>query len=337
MSWESIRGHDHWIRAFENVVLRNRLAHAYLFVGPQGVGKKMFARELAKALLCEDSSTTSPNPLRACDHCPSCHLIDGETHPDLHLVGRPEESNELPIEIMRDLCRDFSLKSARSRGKIAILDDADDLNDASANCFLKTLEEPPPRSTFLLIGSTRDQQLPTILSRCQVIRFAPLPDEIVTNLLREQGAEEALIPRLLRLAEGSPGRALELADPELWKFRHQFLQGLVAKPYDAYSLGLTWMHFIEQAGKDLSVQRRLALKLIRLLLAFLGDALTHSLGEKPPWHDPEEEYFLQHFCQKRGPERILELMERCLEAERQIRRYLQLVLVVEGLLDAFWE
>src|SRR5258708_7727820 len=162
MSWSRLVGHDVWIAGFREVVRRGKLAHAYLFVGPPGIGKRTFAIELAKAYLCENPSA---EPLTACDHCAGCRLVDAGTHPDLFLVAKPEDANELPIETMRGLCGDFTLKTARGRGKIAILEGADDLNDASANCFLKTLEEPPPRSMFILIGTDVERQLPTIRSR----------------------------------------------------------------------------------------------------------------------------------------------------------------------------
>src|SRR5262249_39664149 len=160
VSWQRVRGHDAQIEAFQRAVQRHRLAHAYLFVGPPGVGKRLFALELAKALLCE---TPAPR-LEACDRCPPCVLVEAGTHPDFFPGDRPEGSHELPIEVMRELCGNFSLKSARGRGKVALLDDADDLNDAAANCFLKTLEEPPPRSVLILIGTTAERQLATILS-----------------------------------------------------------------------------------------------------------------------------------------------------------------------------
>src|SRR5262249_26460614 len=151
VSWQRVRGHDALVQAFDRVVRRGRLAHAYLFTGLPGVGKRLFAEELAKALLCEQP----PGPrLEACDRCPACALVDAGTHPDLYVATRPEESLELPIEVVRELCRSFALKSARGRGKVAILDDADDLNVAAANCFLKTLEEPPPRSVLLVIGTS---------------------------------------------------------------------------------------------------------------------------------------------------------------------------------------
>src|SRR6202030_3611695 len=100
----------------------------------------------------------------------------------------------------------------RGRKKIAILDDADDLNDASANCFLKTLEEPPPGALLILIGTNAERQLATIVSRCQVVRFAPLPDPLVEELLRKQElADPGLVSTLVRLGQGSPGQARQLA------------------------------------------------------------------------------------------------------------------------------
>src|SRR6266481_3872353 len=228
------------VAAFARAVARGRLAHAYLFAGPPGVGKRLFALELAKAILCENPPphpTLSPSggegrvrgKLEACDRCAACSQVEAGTHPDFFATGRPEEKLEFPIEVMRELCRNFSLKSARGRGKVAIIDDADDLNEESANCFLKTLEEPPPRSVLLLIGSSPERQLPTIVSRCQVVRFAPLPAADVADLLRAGGVEDAaLIELLLPLSEGSPGAARALSDPALWDFRSTLLQGLTA-------------------------------------------------------------------------------------------------------------
>src|SRR5205823_253554 len=115
-----------------------------------------------------------PGELDACDRCPSCVQVGASTHPDFFQAVRPADAHEFPIELMRELCQGFSLRSARGRGKVVVLDGADDLNDESANCFLKTLEEPPPDSVLILVGSSADRQLSTVVSRCQVVRFAPL-------------------------------------------------------------------------------------------------------------------------------------------------------------------
>jgi DNA polymerase-3 subunit delta' len=334
VSWQRVRGHQAQVEAFDLIWRRGRLAHAYLFTGPPGVGKRLFAEELAKALLCEGRGGPDA-PLAACDKCPSCQLIDGGTHPDFFLVGRPEDSNEVPIEVMRELCRGFTLRTARGRGKVAVLDDADDLNDASANCFLKTLEEPPPRSLFILVGTSLERQLPTIVSRCQVVRFAPLPEPLVLDLLKQRDdLDAALLPRLARLADGSPGQALALADPDLWAFREKFLEQLVRPDADVVALSRAFMEFVEEAGKESAAQRRRASLVVRLLIEFLRDALAVALGTTPRLAEPDDLRRLRALTERVDAERLLDLIERCLEAEVQIERYVQLVLVVEALVDA---
>ncbi len=311
---------------------RGRLAHAYLFTGPAGVGKRLFAVELAKALLCENASEAN---LQACDRCPSCVQVEAGTHPDFFTAVRPPEALEFPIALMRELCQGFSLKSARGRGKVILLDDADDLNEEAANCFLKTLEEPPPRSVLILIGSTPDRQLPTIVSRCQVIRFAPLPAELVEELLQAQGIEDsALRARLVRLGAGSPGLAKELADPALWDFRRTLLDGLTKSPIRSVDLSGQWMEFVEGAGKESAAQRRRAQLVLRLVLDFLDDALTVSMNGTPRRSEAEDRPGLEALARRAGPDRLLEALERCLEADRQIDRRVQLVLILEGLMDA---
>jgi DNA polymerase-3 subunit delta' len=331
VGWERVRGHDVLIDGFRRAVRRGRLAHAYLFTGPPGIGKRLFAVELAKALLCEKAGPD----FTACDHCPSCVQIDAGTHPDFYPAARPPEALEFPIDLMRTLCASFALKSARGRGKVVIIDDADDLNEESANCFLKTLEEPPPRSVLILIGSSSERQLPTIVSRCQVVRFAPLRAELVDELLGARGVEEgALRARLVRLSGGSPGLAEALADPALWEFRRTFLAGLTRTPIDAFELGQKWMEFVEAAGKESAAQRGRAKLVVRLIVDFFDDALTLSLGGEPRRSGVEDRAMLEALAKRAGSDLLLEVLERCLEADEQIERRVQLVLLLEALVDA---
>jgi DNA polymerase-3 subunit delta' len=334
MSWSNIIGHDAWIEAFRGIHQRGRLAHAYLFVGPPGIGKRRFALELAKALLCENPPAEPT--LTACGMCPACYLVDANTHPDLFLVGKAEDANVIPIELMRTLCSNFGLKSARQHGKVAILDDADDLNDEAANCFLKTLEEPPPRSAFILIGTSLERQLPTIRSRCQAIRFAPLPADLVATILeKDELPDRSLIPRLVRLAEGSPGQARHLADPELWQFRNRLLTGLAKGRFDSVGLAKEFIEFVEDAGKETALHRARAKLTLKLALAGIRDAIKVRLGESAPAAFADEAQLLEALAVRAEPEKWLAVMERSLEAEIQIDRYIQVGLVLEGLLDAW--
>jgi DNA polymerase-3 subunit delta' len=332
VSWSRIRGHDALVQSFRSVFRRGRLAHAYLFTGPAGVGKQLFARELAKALLCENAG---PENLAACDECPSCHQVDAGSHPDFFSARRPEDKLEFPVAVIRELCRNLSMKPARGGYKIAILDNADDLNEESANCFLKTLEEPPPRSVLILIATNPEMQLWTIVSRCQVIRFAPLHTALVADILRQQGkVDRAVIDRLARLSGGSPAQAQALADPALWEFRRTLLQALTQSPLDTVALARQWIQFVEEAGKDGASQRPRASLVLRFLIDFLNGALRFSVGAKPELAEPDDRRFLEALNQQASPDLVLELLELCLDADRQIDRRVQLVLILEALVDA---
>jgi hypothetical protein len=180
MVWESLYGHDRAIEQFRRAVRRGRLASTFLLVGPDGVGKRTFALKLAQSLLCE---RTPEAELGGCGVCPACQQVAALTHPDVRLVAKPADRSFIPIELFigdrehrlrEGLCHDIALKPFRGGRKVAIIDDADCLNQEGANCLLKTLEEPPPRSVLMLIGTSEQRQLPTIRSRCQIVRFLPL-------------------------------------------------------------------------------------------------------------------------------------------------------------------
>jgi len=335
VSWPRVRGHDILIQAFERAVQRGRLAHGYLFAGPAGVGKRLFAIELAKTLLCENPPE---GRFDSCDRCPACLQIAADSHPDCFVAGLPPDKHEWPVEQMHELLHAFTLKSARGKGKVAILDDADDLNEESANAFLKTLEEPPPRSVIILIGTSPDRALPTILSRCQLVRFAPLPEAIVADLLRAHGVDDpTLVPRLARLSGGSPGQARALADPALWDFRRAVLQQLTASQIDSVGLAKAWSQFVEEAGKETAAQRQRATLVLRLLIDFFDDVLRVQLGGTPRLAEPDELRILETLAQRVDVEKTLTVLERCLQADLQNDRRAQLVLILEALTDEVGE
>jgi DNA polymerase III subunit delta' len=336
VSWARVKGHEPLIRAFERAVARGRLGHAYLFAGPEGVGKKLFAIELAKTLLCEDPPA---GQFDACDQCRPCVQVDARTHPDFRLVGLPEDKHEFPIELMQKLIENLAMKPARQRKRVAIIDDADAFNDESANCFLKTLEEPPPASLLILISTSPDRQLPTIVSRCQLVRFAPLPEDVVAEqLLREdlvEKKEEAL--RLAKLSGGSLGDARALSEPDLWRFRRHLLDGLAQPRPDSVGLAQALVKFVEEAGKESAAKRQRARQVLGFLIDFLRAVILLQQGHRPQLADPPDAQAAGRLAERLSENQLLQIIDRCLEADYQVDRFLQLSLVLEALLDALGE
>ncbi len=188
---------------------------------------------------------------------------------------------------------------------------------------------------FILIGTGVDRQLPTILSRCQVVRFAPLAHDCMVAVLRRHEIQDpSQLERLCRLADGSPGQALALAEPELWEFRKKLVEGLTRPKIDTIGLGKEFAAFAERAGKDASLQRRRAALVLRLLIEALTDALSLSLGAEAKSTDPEDLWLLRTLTNRASPEKFIAMVERCLESEQQIDRYIQLTLVLDALLNA---
>ncbi len=319
------------VESLRRAASQGRLPHAFLFVGPEGIGKHGFALRLAQALLCERVPEGELDP---CGACPGCLQVMAGTHPDVLRVARPEDRQELPIRVIRDLCIDLGLKPMSGKRKVAIVDDADDLNDEAANAFLKTLEEPPPGSTLILVGTSAEGQLDTILSRCRVVRFDPLTDAELVEVLLEQGIagspEEAT--RLARLGEGSVARARGLADPALTDFRRG-LYDEVASPrgFDAPALARRIEEFINKAGKEAGAKRARARLIFGELTRLFRATFRLGAGLELPAADPDDRRAALALAERLDPESALALAERCLEADYHVRRNLYMALVLDDL------
>jgi DNA polymerase-3 subunit delta' len=331
VSWHSVHGHDRIVAALRSSLRNGRFPHAFLFVGPDGIGKRTFARTLAQALLCE----TNPEALlEPCGHCPGCVQVKAGTHPDLLEAARPEDRQELPIRVIRDLCAEFGLKPARGPRKVAIVDDVDDMNDEAANAFLKTLEEPPPGAALILIGTSAELQLETIVSRCQVIRFEPLSEPVLADLLVEKGvasdADDAA--RLAALGEGSMSRAVGLANADLERFRRDLIDELACEHgFDPSQLAQRLQAFTKQAGKEAADQRRRASLLVGDLARLFRGVLWQTATLEPPCPDPADRRAASALAERLEPEDVFVLADRCLEADYHLRRNLYLPVVVESL------
>lgn len=213
-------------RAFLDAYLAGTLHHAFLLTGPQGIGKATFAYRAARFLLAESEreaepagmfGTESPRDLSVAAHSRTAQLVAGRAHPDLGVIRRAYDAktkkfrSEISVDDVRDTLALFEKTAAFGGWRVIIVDAADDLNANSANALLKTLEEPPRRAVFLLVAHRPETLLPTIRSRCQTLRFAPLGTPAMTQLLATFGGEGD--GALIRRAEGSIRQALRLRDP----------------------------------------------------------------------------------------------------------------------------
>jgi DNA polymerase-3 subunit delta' len=302
MTWQGIRGHDEVVERFRTALGLHRLASTFLFVGPPGIGKRSFALKLAQALLCDRASEEQLAP---CGQCPACKQILAGTHPDIDYVAKPEDKSSIPIELligsdekrMREgLCFRISSKPFSGKRKIAIIDDADYLFNEAANCLLKTLEEPPPRSVLILLGTSEQRQLPTIRSRCQVVRFQPLEANDVAEILVEQEltTDRAAAQQAGALAEGSVSAAVRLLETELSDFRTELLQSLAQSPLQPAAIVKLVQTYVDAGGKE-SAAKKLRLKdafgfsssFFRQLI-FIGSGVAPSNASARGWLDPAE-------------------------------------------------
>lgn len=203
-------GHESTRARLWDALGRGALHHAYLFEGPQGVGKRLIATRLAMAANC-----TGDGPERPCGACPTCRQIAQGTHPDVIAVEPDlgKAARTIPVEAVRDVIRQTQYHRYGSRRRFVIVDPAEAMGESAANALLKTLEEPPDGTGFVLISHNASALLPTIRSRCQRVRFGAVPGDVLRAWLAERGV--ARPDEVARLAQGCPGRALQLADTGL--------------------------------------------------------------------------------------------------------------------------
>lgn len=212
----SIIGHSGAISLLNRSLETDRLSHAYLFVGPEHVGKMTVALHLAKAVNCENPE------LKPCDDCSQCLRIAAGQHADVQVLGLSEERREgqgattrIGIERIRDLQKQASLHPYEGKHRVFIIDGAQLLTNEAANSLLKTLEEPPPNVLLLLLTTDESSLLPTILSRCQRVELRPVPvSELMDTLVQRNSLDESKAQLLARLSAGCPGWAISAAEDE---------------------------------------------------------------------------------------------------------------------------
>lgn len=207
MSFDQVLGQEKAVAVLRNALRTRRLAHAYLFVGPEGVGKRLTALTLIKAMNCQSPPATGDS----CERCPTCLKVNTSNHADVILLE--PEGEMIKIDQIRDMQKRLRFRPMEGGRRACIIDCADRLNEAAANALLKTLEEPPQETHFFVITARPHRLLPTILSRCQWIKFKPLSTgHIVQIIQKAQGLDPEKAHFYASLAGGSAGQAEALSD-----------------------------------------------------------------------------------------------------------------------------
>jgi DNA polymerase-3 subunit delta' len=227
-----IVGQDRAVDQFASVWATRKLHHAWLLAGPKGVGKATFAHAVARRVLAEAAGPPFDSPgLETPDDHPMIKLVEAGSHPDMRWLQRlvNEKTGNLArnigVDQVRGLAELFDLSPAMSDWRVAVIDTVDELEASGANALLKMLEEPPPKSLFLLVSHAPGRLLPTIRSRCRRLDFQALDDDAMTSVL-ERNAPELGAPerqRIIAMSFGSAGRALAFAELGLAKLEDSAL------------------------------------------------------------------------------------------------------------------
>ncbi|GAX88694.1 DNA polymerase III subunit delta' [Effusibacillus lacus] len=193
-------------KMLQNMLSAGRLAHAYLFLGPEDFGMKETAIHFAKGILCE-----SENAVKPCGNCASCRRVDSGNHPDI--VWLEPEGQTIKIQQIREVQKTFALKAMEANRKVYIVTRAEQMTTEAANALLKFLEEPPTPVVAILIANRKEGLLPTVVSRCQIIPFHRLPASAIQNALQSEGNSSAKA-RLLAYVKESIGSARKFSEYE---------------------------------------------------------------------------------------------------------------------------
>jgi len=320
MTFAQILGHERQKEVLRRALKQDRLAHAYLFSGPEGVGKRLMALALARAVFCLEGT--------GCGSCVACRKVDHMNHPDLHLV-EPDGAS-IKIDQVRHLQKDLSLRPSEAKRKVCVIDEIDKIGIAAGNALLKTLEEPSGEALFILLTPRPEAVLQTIRSRCQPLAFARLARELMFETLKRQlELDETKAHILTALSDGSFKKALG-RDRELFlEKRIELLKSLTALSPRSIIPLFDFAETLSGKESDRATQQ----EILEIFQAFYRDLLLFRHGRS------EEELINIDLMEKirrvAGRESIpylLTKIEALENARRQIARNANSQLVMETLL-----
>lgn len=318
MALLEVMGQEKVARMLKNALKRKRLAHAYIFSGPDREGKKRLALELAKALNC----TTYTDD--ACDHCTNCVRVSHGNHPDVHWII--PDGRSVKIEQIRALQKNFSYHSVEAAAKVFIVEAAETMTLQAANSLLKFLEEPVGVVVAVLLTENVHAMLPTVVSRCQLVPFGHLSPQMMSEQLTTEGVPPGIASVAASLASGLE-EARELSGQE-WFIA---VPPLIAQLSKAV---------IERSGKALIIVQEQLMKsdigrhymefFLDLMILWYQDMLSIKLGCRKPITFLEQTEEIKQHVTKWTESTIVQAIERLLFARRQLRQHVPPQLVLEG-------
>lgn len=316
MPFDAIRGQEHAVGILRRSLASGRVAHAYLFEGSDGCGKMLTALSLVEALFC--------GAAEPCGVCPACRKMAHRRHPDLHLLE--PEKGVIKIDRIREVQKELSLRPVEAPKKVCIVSEADRMNQAAANAFLKTLEEPPGSALIILLSSAPTALLPTIISRCQRLRFTPLPSEIVADLLIARGTPSEQAESVASLAGGSMSKALAILQEGFLNRRREIVE---------QTIGLTPRDFalLTATAERLGHEREQAQEVVEVLTLFFRDALLCRHGSGPLVNSDLQELVVRTARSLTSRE-IMERLEAVIRAGQSLLRNVNPRLTLEALFMA---
>jgi DNA polymerase-3 subunit delta' len=314
-----IAGHRQIIQTLINSVLHDHVVHAYLFAGPAGVGKTTTALAFARALLC-----AHPVAGDACGNCRSCRQVAGGNHPDLFLL-KPAGAS-IKIEQVRGMLRRVTYRSYQGGRKVFIISPADTMTAEAANCLLKTLEEPPGDTVFILLTSQPQALLPTVLSRCQQYSFKGIPlPELSEGLVRLHGLDKSEAGLYAVRAGGSMGKALAYATGTLKEEQDLVLDLAVELP------GAGVVEALNKAGR-LAEDRDKVSGVLAFLKCWYRDLLVFAAtGEPELLYNQEHLAAVTREAGRIPSPRLLKIVAAIEAAEKKIEAYANTRLALEVL------
>jgi DNA polymerase-3 subunit delta' len=309
-SFDAIIGHETQIEVLRRTLRTGRVAGAYLFAGPDGVGKRTLARTFAAALNCVQSSDD------ACGVCVSCRKIADENHPDVRAVA--PDGATFKVEQVRDIQRQISWKPIEGRYKVFVLLDVDRMRAEGANALLKTLEEPPGAGVVILVTSNANALLPTIRSRCQLLKFCAVPVETLASGLTSRAVAPDRAREMALLSQG------RVADALTWAASETSVTGGVVPEV------LTHLSLL--AAFRLAEQWQSRPDLLDTLLTWYRDLIWVSIGgDTSALTHPQQRSTLELLARQTRPSILRDHMKAIMEAQARLRRNINATLTMESL------